>query len=138
MSNLGWKKEKLGEVPVSHGLYTTKASQKIYMGAAKAEQVLTMEEIHAQLCHIVPEAIHCMLKEGTITGITLDGAHKMLAACGGLKDKVIDLLCLKIKARVYEPYQSPYQSQQFCTWIKAKQKLQIVHDLQPLGCFNES
>jgi hypothetical protein len=51
----------------------------------------------------------------------------------GLRDKVIDLLCLKIKAGVYEPCQSPYRSRWFCTWIEAKQKLYIVHDLQPLN-----
>ena len=54
----------------------------------------------------------------------------------GLRDKVIDLLRLKIKARVYEPCQSPYWSQWFCTWIEAKQKLHIVHDLQPLNAIS--
>jgi hypothetical protein len=51
----------------------------------------------------------------------------------GLREKVIELLQLKIKAGVYEPCQSSYQLQWFCTWIPAKQKLQIVHGLQLLN-----
>ena len=34
---------------------------------------------------------------------------------------------------MYEPCQSSYQSHWFCTWIPAKQKLGIVHDLQLLN-----
>ena len=51
----------------------------------------------------------------------------------GLREKVIELLQLKIKAGVYEPCQSSYQSCWFCTWIPAKQKLRIVHNLQLLN-----
>ena len=51
----------------------------------------------------------------------------------GLREKVIELLQLKIKAGVYEPCQSSYRSRWFCTWIPAKQKLRIVHDLQLLN-----
>ncbi|KAF8547331.1 DNA/RNA polymerase, partial [Imleria badia] len=51
----------------------------------------------------------------------------------GLREKIVELLQLKIKAGVYEPCQSPYCSKWFCTWIPAKQKLRIVHDLQLLS-----
>ena len=54
----------------------------------------------------------------------------------GPRNKVIDLLCLKIKAGVYESCQFPYQFQWFCTWIEAKQKLCIVHDLQALNAIS--
>ena len=50
-----------------------------------------------------------------------------------LCEKAVELLHLKIKARVYEPCQSPYRSKWFCTWNPQKQKLHIVHDLQPLN-----
>ena len=35
----------------------------------------------------------------------------------GLRDKVMELFQLKIKAGVYEPCQSPYRSHWICTWI---------------------
>ena len=51
----------------------------------------------------------------------------------GLRDKVMELFQLKIKAGVYEPCQSTYRSHWFCTWIPEKQKLGNIHNLQPLN-----
>ena len=50
----------------------------------------------------------------------------------GLRDKVIEVLKLKIDAGVYEQSQSSYRSQWFVT-VKKSGKLRIVHDLQPLN-----
>ena len=50
----------------------------------------------------------------------------------GIKDQVLDVLRLKIRAGVYEPCQSPYRSKWFCV-VKKNGKLWIVHDLQPLN-----
>ncbi|KIK12843.1 hypothetical protein PISMIDRAFT_18446, partial [Pisolithus microcarpus 441] len=74
-------KKKLGEIPMTNGLYCLKRSCQIYAGLAKATEPLTMAEIHARLGHIAPEAIWRMLKDGTITGITLNVAHSTMGAC---------------------------------------------------------
>ena len=50
----------------------------------------------------------------------------------GIKDQVLDLLRLKMKAGVCKQCQSPYQSKWFCV-VKTNGKLHIVHDLQPLN-----
>ena len=58
--------------------------------------------------------------------------HKNIPIPPGIRDKVIDLLKEKIRAGVYEPAQSSYQSQWFCV-VKKNGKLRLVHDLQPLN-----
>ncbi|KAG6327325.1 hypothetical protein ID866_11764 [Astraeus odoratus] len=40
-----------------------------------------MEEVHTHIGHLAPEAIHCMLKDGIITGIMLDEAHATMGTC---------------------------------------------------------
>jgi hypothetical protein len=45
---------------------------------------------------------------------------------------IMDVLKLKIVARVYEQSQSSYQSKWFVV-VKKNKKLGIVHDLQPLN-----
>jgi hypothetical protein len=50
----------------------------------------------------------------------------------GLRDKVMDVLRLKIAAGVYEQSSSSYRSPWFVT-MKKNGKLRIVHDLQPLN-----
>ena len=78
-----WKK-KLGKIPLTSGLYSLKSnstSWKFFAGLAKHDETLTMEETHAWLGHITPDSIHQMLKDGTITGITLDEAHKTMGTC---------------------------------------------------------
>ncbi|KIK14931.1 hypothetical protein PISMIDRAFT_16919 [Pisolithus microcarpus 441] len=75
------RKKKLGEIPMTNGLYCLKRSRQIYASLVKATKPLTMAEIHARLGHIAPEAIRCMLKDGTITGITLNEAHSTMGAC---------------------------------------------------------
>ena len=50
----------------------------------------------------------------------------------GLRDKVIEVLKLKMDAGVYEQSQSSYRSRWFVT-VKKSGKLRIVHDLQPLN-----
>lgn len=74
-------KKKLGEVPLNKGLYCIKCPCQIFAGIAKATDMLTMEEVHVHLGHIAPTAIHTMLKDGKIKGITLDEAHSIMSAC---------------------------------------------------------
>src|SRR6266571_9251395 len=50
----------------------------------------------------------------------------------GIKQKVLDLLKLKVAAEVYEQSQSSYRSPWFVV-LKKSGKLRIVHDLQPLN-----
>ena len=40
-----------------------------------------MAEVHAQLGHIAPTAIRTMLKDGTISGISLNEAHSTMGTC---------------------------------------------------------
>ena len=75
------RKKKLGEILLNKGLYCLKYSRCIFAGLAKASDPLTMEEIHVRLGHIAPAAIRAMLKDGTITGLTLDEAHPTMGAC---------------------------------------------------------
>ena len=50
----------------------------------------------------------------------------------GLREKVMEVLKLKIEAGVYEQSQSSYRSRWFVV-LKKNGKLRIVHDLQPLN-----
>ncbi|KIJ10075.1 hypothetical protein PAXINDRAFT_86574, partial [Paxillus involutus ATCC 200175] len=75
------KKKLLGEIPVSKGLYCVSAPCTLYAGVAKANEPLTMEEIHVRLGHLAPDTIHKMLRDGTITGLTLDPAHTTMGSC---------------------------------------------------------
>ena len=75
------RKKKLGEVPLNKGLYCVKRPRHIFAGLAKASDPLTMAEVHARLGHIAPTAICAMLKDSTITGITLDNTHSTMGAC---------------------------------------------------------
>ena len=51
----------------------------------------------------------------------------------GIKDKVSRIIKSKIKAGVYEPSNSSYQSQWFCVLKKDGKSLRIVHSLEPLN-----
>jgi len=75
------KRRKLGEIPVNKGLYCIKRPQKTFAGVAKANDVLTMREIHARLGHISPDSIRQMIKDGVITGITLDPSDTTMEKC---------------------------------------------------------
>ena len=75
------RKKRLGEVLLNKGLYCVKCPHHIFAGLAKASDPLTMAEVHAQLGHIAPTAIHTMLKNGTISGISLDKAHSTMGTC---------------------------------------------------------
>lgn len=75
------KKKLLGEIPVSKGLYCIKGPRKLFAGLAKADEQLTMQEIHARLGHIAPESIKHMIKDGVITGITLDPSDDTMDKC---------------------------------------------------------
>ena len=75
------KRKKLGEVPLTKGLYCLKLARKPFVGLAKASDTLTMAEIHLRLGHLAPEAIRKMLKDRTITGIILDNAHATMGTC---------------------------------------------------------
>jgi hypothetical protein len=58
--------------------------------------------------------------------------YKNIPIPPGIKNKVIEVLKVKMAAGVYEPSQSSYRSQWFCV-LKKNGKLWIVHDLQPLN-----
>jgi transposase InsO family protein len=58
--------------------------------------------------------------------------HKNIPIPAGLREKVMDVLKLKIEAGVYEQSQSSYRSKWFVV-LKKNGKLRIVHDLQPLN-----
>ena len=58
--------------------------------------------------------------------------YKNIPIPPGLLPKVLEVLKLKITARVYEQSQSSYCSQWFVV-LKKNGKLHIVHDLQPLN-----
>ena len=75
------KKKQLAEIPANRGLYALKAPHRLYAGVAQANDPLTMEEIHSHLGHIAPEAIRQMLKDGVVTGLTLDLAHMTISCC---------------------------------------------------------
>ena len=78
------RKKKLGEIPLSSGLYSLRSSQaskRLFAGVAKPGEALTMEEVHTRLGHIAPDSIRQMIKDGSITGITLNEAHKTMGAC---------------------------------------------------------
>ena len=79
------KRKKLGEVPLTKGLYCLRSACNPFIGLAKASDTLTMAEIHSCLGHLAPEAIRKMLKDGTITGITLDDAHATMGTCDSCK-----------------------------------------------------
>jgi hypothetical protein len=59
-------------------------------------------------------------------------AYKNIPIPPGIRQQVMDVLKLKIKAGVYEASQSSYRSKWFCV-VKKNGKLRIVHDLQPLN-----
>jgi len=58
--------------------------------------------------------------------------YKNIPIAPGLREKVMDVLKLKIKAGVYERSSSSYRSHWFVV-LKKNGKLRIVHDLQPLN-----
>ena len=77
-------KKKLGEIPLSSGLYSlrlSQASKRLFAGIAKPGEALTMEEVHTRLGHIASDSIRQMIKDGSITGIILDKAHKTMGTC---------------------------------------------------------
>ena len=75
------QKKRLGEVPLNKGLYCVKSPRRIFAGLAKVSDPLRMAKVHARLGHIAPTAIRTMLKDGTITGISLDEDHSTMGAC---------------------------------------------------------
>ncbi|KIN96350.1 hypothetical protein M404DRAFT_115650, partial [Pisolithus tinctorius Marx 270] len=75
------RKKTVAKIPMQKGLYCLKRARRAFTGLAKATESLTMEEIHIRLGHIAPEAIQCMLKDGTITRIKLDEAHPTMGTC---------------------------------------------------------
>ena len=57
-----------------------------------------MQEVHEQLGYIAPNSICQMIQDGTVTGITLNEAHKTMGTCdlckyAKLMCKLIGKLC---------------------------------------------
>ncbi|KIM51513.1 hypothetical protein SCLCIDRAFT_33373 [Scleroderma citrinum Foug A] len=99
--SIGKLDKKLGEIPLTSGLYSlwsSQAGRKLFAGVAKHNEPLTMQEVHERLGHIAPDSICQMIKDGTITGITLDEAHESMGTCDSceyakLTHKPIRKLC---------------------------------------------
>ena len=47
----------------------------------KQGEPLTMQEVHKRLGRIAPNSIRQMIQDGTVTGITLNEAHKSMGTC---------------------------------------------------------
>ena len=62
-------------------VHTRLQQRKLFAGLAKQGKPLTMQEVHEQLGHIAPDSIRQMIQDGTVTGITLDEAHKSMGTC---------------------------------------------------------
>ena len=75
------QKKKLVEIPLTSGLYSLRSARRLFAGLAKHSEPLTMQEIHERLGHIAPDSIRQMIQDGTVTGITLDKAHKSMGTC---------------------------------------------------------
>ena len=78
------RKKKLGEIPLTSGLYSLRSShtaRRLFAGLAKQGKPLTMQEVHERLGHIAPDSIRQMIQDGTVTSITLDEAHKLMGTC---------------------------------------------------------
>lgn len=95
-----WKK-KIGNVPLSDGLYTIKPHNKsMFVGLVKGVKTLTIEEVHVWLGYIAPSSMWQMLLDGSIIGITLDETESTIGTCKSFKygktvwkpiDKIRDL-----------------------------------------------
>jgi len=75
------KKKQLAEIPVSKGLYCVKAPRAPFAGLANAKEFLSMQEIHMRLAHMAPDTIQKMIRNGTITGMSLDPSNSTMDAC---------------------------------------------------------
>ena len=75
------QKKPVGEVQVSNGLYCVKHQAKAFTGAARADEVLTMEELHCRLSHIGPTLTREMLMKGMVEGVKLDPTHETMGQC---------------------------------------------------------
>jgi len=78
------RKKKLGEIPLTSGLYSLRSSQvagKLFAGVAKHGEPLMMQEVHEWLGHIAPDSIGQMIKDRTVIGITLDKAYESMGTC---------------------------------------------------------
>ena len=96
MSDLRLTKEEVGGDPLTSGLYSLRSSQagrKLFAGVAKHNEPLTMQEVHEQLGHITPDSICQMIKDGMITGITLNEAHESMAHQENGEEKIIHYNC---------------------------------------------
>ncbi|KAI0341108.1 hypothetical protein BDW22DRAFT_1300633, partial [Trametopsis cervina] len=63
-------KKLLGEISISGGLYRVRHSPEEF--AAKANEAITIEQLHRILGHIAPEAAREAVRKGLVTGITID------------------------------------------------------------------
>ena len=59
-----------------------------------------MQEIHERLGHIAPDSIRQMIQDGTVTGITLDEAHKLMGTCDSCE--YVKLMC-KPRGKLRDP-----------------------------------
>ena len=76
------QKRLISTITLVNGLYCIHNQYPIpFTGATKAEQELTMEELHAHLSHIGTTMICDMLAKGMVTGVNLHPSHTTMGQC---------------------------------------------------------
>ena len=76
------QKHLIGSIPLINGLYRIRNQYPTpFAGAAKVEQELTMEELHAHLSHVSTAMIRDMLAKGMVTGMKLHLDHTTMGQC---------------------------------------------------------
>ena len=76
------QKNLVGSIPLVNGLYCIHNQYPTpFAGAAKAEQELTMDELHARLSHIDTATIRNMLAKGMVTRVKLHPSHTTMGQC---------------------------------------------------------
>ena len=76
------QKNLVGSIPLINSLYSIRNQYPTpFAGAAKAEQELTMDKLHARLSHIGAATIHDMLAKGMVTGVKLHPSHTTMGQC---------------------------------------------------------
>jgi len=72
----------IGSIPLVNSLYHIHNQYPApFTGTAKAEQELTMEELHAHLSHVSAAMICNMLAKGMVTGVKLHPDHTTMGQC---------------------------------------------------------
>ena len=63
-----------------NGLYRVDHDIAAMTGNIEPKEVVTLEELHCWMGHIAPMAMKCMLDDGAVDGVKLDGSST-LSSC---------------------------------------------------------